>query len=45
MRGKWYKTKMPLNMSLIIIQWEFSSHFLAVHSASVSSALSHSWQN
>jgi len=39
MRGKWYKTKMPLNFSLIVIQWGFSSPFLAAHSARVSSTL------
>jgi len=36
MRGKWYKTKIPLNFSLIVIHWQFYDGFPAPLAARVS---------
>jgi len=35
MRGKWYKTKIPLNLSLIAIHWQFYDGFPAPLAARV----------
>jgi len=31
MRGKWYKTKIPLNLSLIVIHWKFYDYIITQH--------------